>query len=92
MNARKPTTEEPVIVHRMWKNRKRNESIRVSLRDYEGRALIDVRVYQTGIDGIDRPTTRGIAMGIRKLPELAKALAKAEADAKAGGLLDEAVK
>ena len=40
-------------------------------------------------DGIDRPTTKGVAMGIRRLPELAQALAKAEAKARALGLLDQ---
>jgi hypothetical protein len=65
-------------IAKFWKNRRRAESVHVTLSEYEGRALINVRVYATGADGIDRPTPKGIAMGIRKLPELARALAKAE--------------
>jgi hypothetical protein len=90
MSAKPLPLAEPVVVHRMWKNRRRNETVRVSLRDYEGRSLIDVRVYLTGADGIDRPTTRGIAMGIRKLAELARALARAETKALELGLIDGA--
>jgi hypothetical protein len=44
-------------------------------------------VYSTGTDGIDRPTTKGIAMAIDKLPTLAKALLKAEAKAEELGLI-----
>src|SRR3954451_127859 len=79
---------EPVTVAKFWKNRRRNESVRVSLSEYEGHPLINVRIYTTGADGIDRPTTKGVAMGIAKLPELAAGLAKALERAKALGLLD----
>jgi hypothetical protein len=48
-----------------------------------------VRVWQTGSDGIDRPTVQGIALAVRKLPALAAALVKAEAKAKEIGLLDD---
>jgi hypothetical protein len=74
MSARRPTLPEPV---------------HVSLSEYEGHCLINVRVYLTGTDGIDRPTPKGVAMGIRKLPELAQALVKAEAQARSLGLLDD---
>jgi hypothetical protein len=79
---------EPVTIAKFWKNRRRNESVRITLSEYEGQALINVRVYCTGADGIDRPTTKGVAMGIRKLPELAAGLARALERAKALGLLD----
>jgi hypothetical protein len=78
---------EPVEIAKFWKNRQRNESLHVSLSEYEGHALINVRIYSTGTDGIDRPTPKGVAMGIRKLPELARALIKAEAEARRLGLL-----
>jgi hypothetical protein len=84
----RPTLPEPVIISKFWKNRRRNESVRVSLSEYEGHCLINVRVYCTGADGIDRPTPKGVAMSIRKLPELAKTLVRAEAKAKELGLLD----
>ena len=88
-SRRGPTLPEPVVVSRFWKNRGRAESVRVTLSDYEGQAIVNVRVYATGGDGIDRPTVKGVALGIRKLPELAKALAKAETQARELGLLDD---
>jgi hypothetical protein len=79
---------EPTTIAKFWKNRRRAESVHVTLSEYEGHALINVRIYATGADGIDRPTVKGVALGIRKLPELAKALATAEAKARELGLLD----
>jgi hypothetical protein len=80
---------EPIEIAKISKNRRRLESVHVTLSEYEGRVLIGVRIYATGADGIDRPTPKGVAMGIRKLPELARALAKAEAQARALGLLPD---
>ena len=87
--GRTPALDGPVEIGKFWKNRRRNESVRVSLSVYEGHCLINVRVYCTGIDGVDRPTPKGVAMGIRKLPELARTLIKAEAKARELGLLDD---
>jgi hypothetical protein len=83
------TLVEPIEIAKFWKNRRRNESVHVTLSEYEGQRVVNVRVYCTGTDGIDRPTPKGVAMGIRKLPELAKALVKAEAKAIELGLLDD---
>ena len=85
-----PTLPEPVIISKFWKNRRRNESVHVTLSEYEGHSLINVRVYATGTDGVDRPTPKGIAIGIGKLPELARALSTAETKARELGLIDEA--
>jgi hypothetical protein len=89
MPARRPTLEEPVVISKFWKNRRRNESVRVSLSEYEGHCLINVRVYCTGTDGIDRPTPKGVAMDVRKVSVLARALIEAEAKAQELGLLDD---
>jgi hypothetical protein len=80
---------EPVEIAKFWKNRSRNESVHVALSEYEGQNLINVRVYSTGTDGIDRPTPKGIAMSVRKLPELADAIAKALAKARELRLIDD---
>jgi Transcriptional Coactivator p15 (PC4) len=82
------TLPEPIEIAKFWKNRRRAESVHVTLSQYEGRTLINVRVYATGADGIDRPTPKGIAMAVSKLPELAKALELAETKARALGLID----
>jgi Transcriptional Coactivator p15 (PC4) len=84
-----PTLPEPVVISRFWKSRRRNESVRVSLSEYQGHSIIDVRVFAIGTDGIDRPTPKGLAMGVRRLPELSRALVKAEAKARELGLIEE---
>jgi hypothetical protein len=86
------TLPEPKIVARLWKNRRRNESVRIELSEYEGHCLINVRVWQTGTDGIDRPTPKGISLGIARLPELTCGLLRAEDMARELGLLGEAGK
>jgi Transcriptional Coactivator p15 (PC4) len=89
MSARRITLTEPVPIAKFWKNRRRNESVHVVLSEYEGHNLINIRVFATGTDGIDRPTPKGIAMSVRKLPALATALAKAHAKARELGLIDD---
>lgn len=84
----RPPIADPVEIAKFWKNRRRNESVHVTLSQYEGRSLINIRVYATGSDGIDRPTTKGIAMAVDKLPTLAQALLKAETKARALGLIN----
>jgi transcriptional coactivator p15 (PC4) len=86
-DAPRATLAVPLTVAKFWKNRRRNESVHVTLSEYEGHPLINVRVYATGTDGIDRPTPKGIALGVGKLPELARAIAKAEAHAREIGLI-----
>jgi hypothetical protein len=85
----RPTLAGPVSIAKLWKSRNHTEHVRVELSEYEGHPLINVRIWQTGSDGIDRPTVKGIAMAVRKLPELASALAKAETKARELGLLDD---
>jgi hypothetical protein len=68
--------------------RDRTKHIRVELSEHMGHPLVNVRVWQTGSDGVDRPSVQGVALAIRKLPELARALAKAEAKARELGLLE----
>lgn len=82
-----PALPEPIEIAKFWKSRNHAEHVRVDLSEYKGHSLINVRIWQTGTDGIDRPTTKGIAMSVRKLPELASALAKAETTAIELGLL-----
>jgi hypothetical protein len=83
------TLAGPITIARFWKNRGRNESVHVTLSEYEGHPLIGVRIHSTGSDGIDRPTPKGVSMGIRKLPELAAAVAKALAKARELGLIPD---
>jgi hypothetical protein len=90
MTAPRPTLDEPVIISRFWKSpRDRKKHVRMEFSEYEGHPLFNVRIWQTGSDGIDRPTVAGIALAIRKLPELADGINKALRKARELGFLDE---
>jgi len=80
--------EEPVLISQFWKNR-RHDAIVVSLSTYEGRNLIDVRQHFMTKDGKLAPTSKGVAMVVLRLLDLAKAVNKAMEKAKELGLLDD---
>ena len=65
----------------------RSETIHVTLTEYRGVDLCDVRVHAS-YDGRDpAPTRKGISVGLHVLPDLVRVLAQAEAVARAEGLL-----
>jgi hypothetical protein len=79
---------EPIEIAKFFKSaRDRSKHVRVDLSEFKGHALVNVRVWETGTDGIDRPSKAGLALAIRKLPELTRALLKAEDRAREMGLL-----
>jgi hypothetical protein len=80
---------QQTVISKFWKSRQRNEAVWVALTQYNGHRLIDVRIYATGADGCDRPTGRGVALLVSKLPALTEALVKAERKARELGLLDQ---
>jgi hypothetical protein len=86
-----PLLAEPIEIAKFWRNRK-GEAVIVQLREFEGRAIVDARVNFIDGEGRLRPTRKGLSVVVRRLPELAAALAKAELKARALGLLaaDEA--
>lgn len=50
------------------------EVVRVSLTEYHGRKLVDVRVYYSDDAGAYRPTRKGISLSVDVYPELKRAL------------------
>jgi hypothetical protein len=76
----------PVTISKFWRNRHRQESVCLTLREYQGAPLVDLRIFETGRDGIDRPTSKGIALSIKRLPALADAFAAANREAHRLGL------
>lgn len=88
MSAKPPPLAEP-IDWKLWKNRQRRIAVVVSLSAYEGQNLISVREHFVDNDGCMRPTTKGIAMSVRRLPELSNSLRKALETARALNLLPE---
>ena len=89
MSAKPPPLAEPIEICKISKNRRRDKVIVVSLGAYEETNLVNVREHFVGADGIMRPTTKGIAMSVRRLPELSNALRKALETARALNLLPE---
>lgn len=84
--SRPPSVAEP-IRWRFFKNR-RHDQIVTSLEDFEGRAIVSVRQWFTDGAGIDRPTSKGVAMVVHRLPDLLKAVKAAHDKAVELGLLD----
>jgi len=71
----------------------RAAEVRVSLTEFKGYQLVDVRVWAKpfGTDGGDtRATREGVSLGLAKLPELIRYLQAAWTEAKAKGLVGEA--
>ena len=52
------------------------EVVRVSLTEFRGRKLIDLRVYYTDDEGEYRPTRKGIAISVDGYPEFRNAIAR----------------
>jgi Transcriptional Coactivator p15 (PC4) len=63
---------ERVETGKIWKSPRAKEKVIVAaFNPYEGRNLFDLREHVIGADDIMRPSPRGIAMVVEKLPELA---------------------
>lgn len=66
------------------------EEVRVTLDQYSGHHLIDVRVYadfRSGNVETRGPTKKGVSLNIAKLPDLIAARVTAKAEAERRGLL-----
>jgi hypothetical protein len=50
------------------------EVVRVSLTEYRGRKLVDVRVYYSDSEGQYRPTKKGVALSVDVYPDFKRAL------------------
>jgi Transcriptional Coactivator p15 (PC4) len=87
MSPRRPTLDEPLEIAKFWKNR-RHDAVVVSLQTFEGRNIVNVRTHVMDKSGRLVPTSKGVAMVVLRLPELAAAVTKALAKARELGLLD----
>lgn len=64
------------------------DEIRVELSEYKGFNLASIRVWTEHNDKDEMvPTKKGVSFKVSLLPEIREALEKAEAEAKAAGLL-----
>ena len=74
-----------IIVGTVPKNRE--SSIRVTLREYHGIPLVDVRIFLDAQEGT-RATKKGVAVTLTRLPALIQLLQQAQRTAAEHGLLE----
>jgi hypothetical protein len=79
---------EPIEIHKMSRDRRGNALV-FSLKSYQGSPFFDLRTYYTDVDGIFKPTAKGITASPSKLPEIFKAIAKSVERARELGLISE---
>jgi Transcriptional Coactivator p15 (PC4) len=78
----------PIIVAEWQRNSR--EIIRVALDQYQGREIIDARVWWWDDEGNWRPGRSGLTLSLKHLPALADGLVDALQRARALGLVDSA--
>jgi Transcriptional Coactivator p15 (PC4) len=79
------TDEFPVIIAEWPRNAR--EVLRVTLDRFNGRHVVSLRVWYIAPDGSIRPWRDGLTLGVAHLRNLSDALAKANAEADARGIL-----
>jgi hypothetical protein len=89
MSQKPAPLAEPIEISKFWKDRRRDTAIVVSLNSYERHNLVNVREHFVGSDGCMRPTTKGLSMVVRRLPELSRAIRHALERARELDLLPE---
>jgi Transcriptional Coactivator p15 (PC4) len=78
-------TEDTLLVAQFEKNSK--EEVRVSIDDFHGRKLINLRVYYRADGGQWLPGKQGIALGVDRYRDLADALVKLGEELQTKGLI-----
>jgi Transcriptional Coactivator p15 (PC4) len=77
--------EEDIVVGEIPKNNR--EDIRVTLSNFKGHDLVGARIWFKTKDGESRPSSKGITVNVRVLPELIGLLEEAEKKAIELGVL-----
>ena len=77
---------EPIEIGKFFKNRK-GDIVVVQIKELEGVIFADARQFFTDTDGISRPTKKGLAISLHRLPELVALLEKTLAKARELGLI-----
>jgi len=80
-----PVDEATQLVAQFEKNAK--EEVRVSIDDFRGRKIINLRVYYKADGGHWLPGKQGLALGVDRYRDLADALVKLGEELEAKGLL-----
>lgn len=86
-SSAQPATLLPIVISE-WR-RNADEIIRVSLNQFNGRDVIDVRSWWKHQDGLWRPSRSGITLAVQHLTKLSEAMQDALTRARALGLVRE---
>jgi hypothetical protein len=84
-NSRKSDDLEPIIIAE-WPLNKRGETVRVSIENYKGTWLINIRKWFKADDG-EMHAGKGSALGVKHLPLLTEAIGRALTVASDRGLI-----
>ena len=79
-----PAPSLPVTIARFTKNKR--EAVVVTLSEYKGVNLVDLRVFAATDEG-DKPTQKGVALDVKRLPDHRDAIERAEEEARRLGLI-----
>ena len=79
--------EEDIVIGEIPKNNR--EDIRVTLSNFKGHDLVGARIWFKSKDGEPRPSSKGITVNVKVLPELIGLLEQAEKKAVELGVLGE---
>jgi hypothetical protein len=82
-----PTASIDATIIAEWQVSRR-ERVRVSIEQFDGTWLVNIRRWFEADDGSIRPGKRGIALGIKHLPQLAEATTKALGVSRQRGLIE----
>ncbi len=85
-NRQHATIDFDLVIVAEWPINKRGETARVSIEPYKGSPLVNIRKWFEDDDGEMRPS-KGIALNVKHLPQLAEAVAKALTLARERGLI-----
>lgn len=79
------------VLHIATVEKNSREEVRITLDEYQGHQLCDVRIYadfQAGPVSMRGPTKKGVSFSTSKLPALIEALEAARSEAERRGLLN----
>ena len=79
--------EEDIVIGEIPKNNR--EDIRVTLSNFKGHDLVGARIWFKSKDGEPRPSSKGITVNFKVLPELIGLLEQAEKKAIELGVLEK---
>jgi hypothetical protein len=84
MDAPSQSTDD-IVVAQFEKNKK--EEVRISVGTFQGRRIINLRVYYKDDDGTWKPGKQGLALSVERYKDLVGAVLQVGEHLKANGLI-----